>query len=663
MNEKMKVNISTLSIVYLCLLFTLAYSGSINLYNSAVLLYILVGAYLTGAAIIPKKLNDVFSSFTHGLTAILTGSLTFSLAIFFTVNLNILLVIVAVCSFAGLWLNRRKLAFSFKLTIPEMVVTMLSFLLLLLISGSELRGQFSAVNLGSINGYDINFFTAIVASFRTGSLNNAAYETGSAVIYQDLGFFIPALWANLLKITSHQALWGLAQPLYKLLAILLGYEVFFAFFKDKVSRRNYFFMVAAISFPILLAPLHPLYVAKLNVHNFVFSGIAYLVPAGTITYPISIVTALLALLVFTSVDWKTSADRPAKLFFAVILGLMIIAKVPVYFAFFSFVGSVILMRIIFRGERLMRYLPYVVLSLVVTAISFKLCLSFPSLTKTSIHYGYMTRYFAHLYNRSDIGFKNNIIMLALLVVTYMVWLGIRLVGMVGLVRTKGGQYTDICIGAILSLVASTLVGLFLRIENFDVRGVLQRDGTFDVEQFVRSSFYIATIAGGIGLFNIIFNAERKKTRNIIAALSIIWCALVLTTLITYPAVKRVQDSWYADNYQTLTTGKLSDGLIVINPYMPAYGIMLSASDKGTYWSVMGLCSTGYNTYAPNAYRWDMYVKLISQPDEALLDAFKKEHVKYVVSVPADLEKLDHAAALFPQRVKKASYSKWVYELL
>jgi hypothetical protein len=164
------------------------------------------------------------------------------------------------------------------------------------------------------------------------------------------------------------------------------------------------------------------------------------------------------------------------------------------------------------------------------------------------------------------------------------------------------------------------------------------------------------------LFNIILNSEKQKISRIIAATSVVWCLLAFTTIISLPVGKKQQDPWFTDNYATLRSGKLNDGLIVVDPYKPSYGIMLSACDYGTYWTVMGLSPVGYNTCPKNAYRWDMYAQLIAKPDEALFNAFKKENVRYVISIPEDKDKLDQAAALFPARLKKSTYSSWVYEL-
>ncbi len=661
MTENRSLHVGALAVVYAFLLCTLSVSGSISIYNATVLLYLLCTAYINGNFFNP--LRRYLLGITEGLSSVLIGALLFSFFIFVSVKISLLLAFAGISAVACFWSMRKKVVLSVVLTRTEAVAILIAFLLAILISRPELRAEFLAYSPGYREGYDLNFFTSVLASIRRGTLNNAAYEAGSPVVYQDLGFFIPAMLANALKISSHQALWGLAQPLYKLLTILMGYEVLYYFFRERIARDNYGFLVLAMCFPLLLAPLHPLYLAKLDVHNFVFSGIGYLVPAGTITYPVSMGVLLLSFLAFSVSDWKGKDDKAMKTFFAISSGLLVIGKLPVFFVFFVAVWSMVLFRIVFWKARIMSYLPYLVVSLVVFCVCWKACLSFPSLSRMGIRYGYLTSYFANLYHRSNTGVGNQLLVFLLMVFTYLLWLGVRFVGLLGLVRVKASKYPDLLFGAIVAMVAASVVALYLRLGSYDVRGVLQRDYTFDVEQFVRSSFYVATVMGSIGLMNIILNAESARLRQVFSGISFFWCLVAALPLLSgaATAVHR-QDSWYADNLGVLKSGKLNNGLIAVDPVSPTYGIMLSASDYGAYWTVMGLNKVGYNSVARNAYRWDMYADLMTRPTEALLDSFRADNVKYIISVPEDVATLDSLTTRFPQRVVKATYAKWIYEL-
>ena len=528
MKEKMRLSLVPLLFVYIFLVITLLYSGSANAYNLLVLLYVFSCSYIVGSAVIPKSLNNFFFPVSHGLLSILIGGLILSPCIFITVNPIFLLGIFIIPVIFFLYLNRDIISFSYKISLPDTVAPVIALLLMFFISKGQLVDEFSSIPTGEQPFSDTYFFTSIVSTIRNGSLHNAVYEAGSPIIYQDLGFFIPGMFARVLNITSHQALWGIAQPFYKILAILLCYDLFFYFFKDKVSRSNYLFMVAALCFPLLLAPLHPLYLIKLNVHNFIFSGMGYLLPTGTVTYPLSIILELVCVIIFSVTDWKSKGNKTAKIFFAILFGLIIIAKLPMYVAFLSFMFMIVLYRVVWRKERLLSYLPYALLSVFIAGIAFKLCMGYPSLSKTTIQYGYLVEYFSKLYKREfPVGFKNNLLMLVMVLCTYLVWLGIRCLGLIGLLTAKKPMLKAFFLGAIFSLFGSTLIALSIRAKYLDSRGNILRDGTFDVEQLIRSSFYIVTIVSAIGLFYYILNSEKKIVRNVVSVVyGVCWHLLI-----------------------------------------------------------------------------------------------------------------------------------------
>jgi hypothetical protein len=260
--HQLRFNIVSFLLVSSFLLFTLVYSGSVSLYNASVLLYVVACSYILGGAFIPQRLKESFLPVTSMLLSMLAGALFFSLFIFLTVQASLLLAICGVSAVAVLLVKRKQVLIQRRFDAMSVVTFVASLLLMLLISNWEIFLEFSADQIGTLSFTDPYFFTAVAASIRGGSINNAVYELHTPVMYQDLGFFIPGMLAAVLKVSSHQALWGLAQPLYKLTVLLMGYEFCNYFLKDKATGNKYLLALVFLSLPLLLAPLHPLYEAR-----------------------------------------------------------------------------------------------------------------------------------------------------------------------------------------------------------------------------------------------------------------------------------------------------------------------------------------------------------------------------------------------------------------
>jgi hypothetical protein len=542
--HQLRFNIVSFLLVSSFLLFTLVYSGSVSLYNASVLLYVVACSYILGGAFIPQRLKESFLPVTSMLLSMLAGALFFSLFIFLTVQASLLLAICGVSAVAVLLVKRKQVLIQRRFDAMSVVTFVASLLLMLLISNWEIFLEFSADQIGTLSFTDPYFFTAVAASIRGGSINNAVYELHTPVMYQDLGFFIPGMLAAVLKVSSHQALWGLAQPLYKLTVLLMGYEFCNYFLKDKATGNKYLLALVFLSLPLLLAPLHPLYVARLNVQNFIFSGIGHLLPTGTTTYPVCMTLVLVSIISFSQIDWQQAkADVSYKLFFSVVLALAIIAKTPMYIALLFFFFAVLLYRIVIGKEKVFNYCPYALLSLIMAAVLYKICFGYPALSKISFRYGYLTEFFGDLYHRSSQGVRNNAIMLGLILVTFLLWLGIRLVGLVGLLRAKNRTYSEFFIGSVFSLIGTTVFALFIRMVAIDAHGKLLRDVTFDVQQFIRSAFYIVTVVSAVGILYLIFSLSIKATRYVLIAGTFGWCSLAFAAIASRPLPEVKSDQW------------------------------------------------------------------------------------------------------------------------
>jgi hypothetical protein len=669
LKTKLPVNIASLTMIYGLLYLPLLVTGSFTLSNSIILLAAVFAFYYLGAALLSAaNVVNLLLPLSWSALSVFTGALVFSLFIFISPNLLFLIISLLSVAILLLLFYRKQTTWAFNLGKADLMTFVISLIMIAIVSaGDDLHYQFAAQQSGgNCCAPDIYFFNSVVASLRHGTIYSAVYEINSSNNYQVLGFLIPALFADLLSLSSHQALWGLALPFYKLLVFLFSYELCYYYLRDKVSRNNYLFILMAASLPVLLAPLHPLYIFKGDVGKFIFNGMGYLVPAGTITFPVGIFLMLLNLFFFSKTDWKNPKFTGDKLFFIFSLSLIIIGKEPVYVSYYFFMGAVMLKRIVFDKERVLNYAGYLIISTVLSYILFKVCMGQQAGALTYFKYGYLEERFAAWFGRGTKGGANNMIIILLILFSYLLWLGLRLLGLLALVKSKVPSLIDFFIGGVCSLACASVLCSFLRIASIDTNGKIILDITFNSEGFVRSSFYILTVISAIGLLYLLFGKQlKRKTLNLLFAITAAWCLLSLSSLMytakSYAATCKPL-TWYTDNLDQLKTGRYNDGLIVVNPGFAYFGIMLASSDYGKYWSAMDRSEANYNCTTKNQYRWILYKNLLNAPEEKYLLQMKNEGVKYVIATPYDSAAVSAVERLFPQHIHKLKDATWIYQL-
>lgn len=675
---RQQLNIGVVLVIYILCLAPLLYTKTATAANSAVLLLALLCFGMLGKVLLwPLRPQTFLIPVTDSALSILAGGLVFSFAIFINPGgtfLTSLLVVVALMAFV---LVRRKIAFSFKMGIADVAAILCALGALVLISSYDIFEQFSeSISNRHLPTIDVYFFTSLVTTLRKGSFDNAAYEVGSPVHYQFLGFFTPAALANMLRISSHQALWGIVQPFYKLLSLLMCYEACYYFMKGKVTRGNLLFIFMAIFLPILLAPLHPLYVLKGKVANFIVMCYGYMLPngkinwEGTVTIPLSVILLLLGMILFFKAKWDDRKITADKVFFVLCLGLTLNAKAAMFVPFLGFIGAIMLWRILFHKGSLINYGICLVAVMLVSNVTNQLFHG-PSNeeanVKTFIQYGYLAEHIAEGFKRSTTGLNNQLIAFALLLFSYLFWTSIRLVGLWMLVKQKVKEQIELLVGVLASLAGTTAMALLIRRVLLNEKGEVIRDVTFDVVQLVTSSFYILTIAACIGMLYYFFANGKTRLRQILYVVTCLWCVASLVGIMQVwkknTSNKQCEEcNWYFDNLEQLKEGKLKEGLVAVNPFVGYYGIMLSASDYGTYWSAMNAAPGQYNTSQKNKYRWTLYDNLMVGPAEAYLLQMKQEGVRYIVAIPLDSARFGELSRIHPDKLRKMEGSRWIYHL-
>ena len=669
MEKKIPVYIIDLLLFFVLLVTPMIYTHTITAANSiSLLLFLLSSACIGGVVISATTIGSRLLSVSYTGLCVLFGALLSSLVVFISVNalfLQLAPLLIAVIMVLA-W--RKRFHFVSSVSWHSIVAILVAVAGIVLVSSNEeIVNQLSGSQKGYYFSIDNYFFTAMVASIRRGSVFNAIYDSGSALNYQTLVFFIPAYLADLLHISSHQALWGLAGPFYKVLSLLLGYDICMFFLRRQSSHR-YAIIAVSILLPILLAPLHPVHVFRGHTSKFIFNGLGYITPAGVITYPFAFVLFQFCLLLFLSANWQAKRVSADKLIFSVTLAILIAAKGFLFISAFMFFGFIILIRIFSRGGKIMDYMPYVVLFFIVTFAVYKTLFGQSSAGHSHFDYGYVAQLFAGWYGRSATGLANSVMIIGLIIVTYLLWLSIRLLGLFRLLRTDMNAAKELVWGALLTLVAVTVFSSFMRFELVDPAGKVVANQDFNTLGFIRAGFYVVTVVSVMGIAYWLYANGRKP---LMAAFVGIWCYLSAASIfytgpmqmlrahsIVLPRCSYIHP-WYTANAAWLAEGHCADGLIACNPESFFAGA-ISASDYGTYW--IARSARNYNCSSKNEYRVRLFSALLNNPVPMQLQQMKNEGVKYIISTPDDSGRIAVAAQRYPGLLVPQQGSAWVYEL-
>ena len=629
-----------------------------------ILVYVLVSAFI-GEGLLTLWGLDMFRlAVSRQVASVLLGLLVCSLAVFiFPGNRSLQMLFPLVpASVIGI-LCRHSMKVRLRLDWVSFFAFCFAAALSLFISmgGELLNMTLPDQAFLSTSNPDQFFYTANVATIRRGSVFSAVYEVGSPLNYHSLSFFIPAYWANVLGISSHQALFGISMFFYKVASFLLVYEVcvfVVAPLKAKHVGRIFFAMLL----PVVLAPLHPLYLLKGEVKNLVFSGMGYLLPVATPTYTFAIPLLLLAILSFIYIDWKTTGDINRKIGFVVLASLLVMAKLAVFFCTFVLIAVIVLKRVLVNKERIANYFWYGLSIIVIGITIFKTFMSTQGVSRTKFKYGYLVERFGDLFNMQNQGY-NHVLILLLIAAVFALWLGIRWIGLVEMIRSKNPVFSELVIGGFVTLGVTIAITLMLRIVLVDASGAVVRDSTYDVEQFVRIAFYLLTVVSAMGIVSFFSRKQKIVTKMLCSVILVFWSVAAIAALSanTYGNGRIVDDTWYEENYRDLRSGKFGDGLILVHPFS-IHGIMLSSSDFGKYWCAQGAGVGCYNSTLKNSYRWDVYRGIVDSPGRELIKTLKGEGVKYIIATPSDRDKIEKLLTMFPDALLKSAGSHWVYEL-
>ena len=629
----------------------------------AVEVFTIIGCcYATGLVLLNcTDFSGSLSTVAQPIISIFTGSLLYSLFLFFIPH-QFLFVAILVCTIALVLLSR--LQYTVKINGMDFFILGFAALVYFFISGWHLFFSAEPVITNSFYN-DPYFFTSCVVSVRQGTLYSAAFETGSSLNYHTLGLFIPALYGELFHISSFQSLWAIAMPFYMAASIVLSYELLGGYFPDRqLFGKKWLFIVVSISLPFILVPLHPLYLLKGDVRNFVFNGIPYLFPGGNVPSTFAICLFYTGFIAFSRINWaeKQGAD---KLFFVLATAAMAVSKAPFFFEYGVFLAAIVLFRLLRKpGEKIKFYLFYGAGCIALIAVLLKIFSPDPTTVRTNFRFGFLLHRIADLLHLKFAFDAVTLLKLSgITIVILLTWASIRLLGLGSLLVSRDTRFKELAIGSIAAFAAALGLTLFLHIGALDAAGKEVFDATWDVEQFLRVAYYLLTAISMIGVMGLLL-AARKKSYTITTVVLLCFWAIcsVSARYANYRPESLVHVEWFDQNYKDLKAGHMNGGLILVNPYSE-FGCLLSATDYGKYWTAMARGSGLYNNSFKNAYRWDIYKQLLTNPSPDLVKRLKAEGVRYIIATPFDGEAIMNLYNANKDLIKKSDSNPWLYEII
>ena len=538
-----------------------------------------------------KKLNEI--NFL-GISILIGGSLFLIPYSFF--NNDYLIYLLFVIGFSHLIYSKY---ISYKFSIRDFLYLFPLFLLWFIVPVEF----YHAKSLIFIErGGDYFYYESIVQTLvKTSTIYKSISHSGYPINYSSFTFFLPAALAKFSQIDGHIAYASMFVSFLKILSfsivanaiVFIGVEHFNLF---KFSNKN--LGLASISL-LLIAPLHPLYLAKFDFGNFIFIGEGYPLPVGSMGMAFA-----MCMIGFSFFYLFQKDDKKLGSMFVFIASIATIAIVkPAFFPALVIFSGFVSLSYIFINRN---FLPVVlvILGFILGIFLMKIFTGNDfGLSKISLNSngGYFMQFFEGVYLKYHL--PNSIFGgVILFFVSLVLWLGLKLI-LIPYSFIKVHQVRYLIIIAILTLSITMIPAWFINLQSIDKFGFVLADGSVDTMQFLMAGFFITTIIT-IVLFLILFNHQAIKAKWL-KLIVIIWFSLSLICIFSkcLSVPNQISNNWECDVMKEVNLIKPKLTAMVSTPNCK--GQVLIAKGMENYWwscSEPNMINAGYLFTAGPLYR-------------------------------------------------------------
>jgi hypothetical protein len=524
----------------------------------------------------------------------------------------------------------------------------------------------------SIAPGDYFFYDALVVSLsKTATINDSVFHTGIPINYQTLTFLFPATLSYVTGISAHVAMDGIFTPVMKVMSFsMLSASVVYLYSvisNKKDSAVSWKYYAGASIALLLLAPLHPLYLLKFNIKNFILLGEGYLLPMGSMGFAFSILLFGVLNYFFFSNEKK---NLPDIALFVLMLASVAVTKAAMFFPLLAFYGLYAIL-ILFTNPKDKRII-YLVLSLIGGVLMMKLFVgSAGGILKSSFtlkegHFIGLFRDTMQKFNRPST-YLSGIVFFGIMLI---LWLGLKTIifsiaflSKLDYIK-KVKPYIIACLGCI---IVSILPGFFLKMLMIDEQGQILQNTTFDNGQFLRAGLFISTFVAVAALLLIWGNQSALK--NIIfKGIVAIWFGLAglsfMSGLLEPVPLSQTDVQWEQDVVKDfnnvhpklmsmLSTPKYSGQVLVAKEIYPWW----TCTKRGD--------ASGYVCTLKSNYRNRLLEGLINDTTtltrkEEIIKRMLEEGVDALVATPVNKSRFD--MLVNDSIITKPANSNWIYKL-
>jgi hypothetical protein len=668
LNSSRKLSLDLQGILFwclICLIFPLSYGtiGGLSLFKGFLFLLVsaCAGEILLGGlpfvSRIPRLLRTGFLMMTGTYLLFFIFALLPYPAVFY-----ILLGIVVVLLFLI-----GKFSWSFDRISLAAVVPVC----ILLIYTTDLRLAASPVFI-NVPGDYFYYNILVISLSKTLSINNALFHTGIPMNYQSLTFFSPAALCYATGIPAHVALHGIFSPLMKVLSFsMLSASVVHLcrFVKGEESSApwSWKYYAAASAALLLIAPLHPLYLAKLDVKNFIFLGEGYLLPMGVMGFALAIILFGVMNFFFFSDEKKS---YPEIIIFVVFLSSVAAIKTAMFFPLLAFYGIYSLIRLIKnRGDR---SIIYVFLALAGGVLVMNIFFgNAGGMIKNSLtlHEGYFPIFLSQSiqkFHRSP----TTVNILLFFGFVLLMWMGLKTLLFSSAFFSKQpflSRMWPIIIAALGCALISFLPGFLIKILMVDEKGNILQNDTFDTGQFSRAGLFICTAIAAMSLL-LLWGTQTGIKKRLFQATVLVWFVLAFASF--FKGLREAQAPYGGDGKWEAQVEadfhKSNPRLMGMLSDFQYSGQVLMAKEIYPWWT----CSKrgadhGYVCTLKSNYRNEWIEELLNDSlsrssKSEIIQKMKQEGVDVLVSTPVNKAK-------FEQLVKDSLITRpdnlmWIYKI-
>ena len=539
---------------------------------------------------------------------------------------------------------------------------------ILLIYTTDLRLATSPV-FTDVSGDYFYYNVLVISLSKTLSIYDAVFHTGIPINYQTLTFFSPAALTYATGIPAHIALHGIFSPVIKVLSFAMvsaSVVYLYQFVKgDRTKPVSWKYYAAASVALLLIAPLHPLYLAKRDVKNFIFLGEGYLLPMGVMGFALAILFFGVLNFFFFSDEKKSYPEIGlVVVFLSSIAGI----KTAMFFPLLAFYGVYSLIRLV--KDKKDRRIVYVFLSLIGGGVIMSIFFGqTDGLVKNSLtlHDGNFPTFFSHAiekFHRSP----TTLNLLLFFIFMFILWMGLKTLLFSGVLFSKKpflSKALPVVLAALGCAFISLLPGCFLKVLMVDENGKILQDNTFDTGQFMRAGLFITTAIAAMTLL-LLWGTQTGIRKRLFQSVVIIWFGLTFLSF-----MKSMREPIHYSGTDQVWEGEVTNDFHNVHPRLMGMlsgarysGQFLVTRDVYPWWTCTRRgTASGYVCTLRPFYRDVLLENLLSdstgkEKKIEIVQKIQKEGVDVLVATPDN--KLCFEKLVTDSILTHPQDSKWMY---